>query len=167
MYNDRQSTRGGLPSPKRRSPTLSHRRSTEEPPLFKRILSSALWGLLANAAVGILLSLVLCGIAFASTDPLSLIFPLALLALLPSNFIGGFVSAKKCGESHLACGIATAAMWGGISLVGALCLFSASASGYTLWQGLLLHGASIAFCLLGAAAGGIKRAPSKRKRRFG
>ena len=167
MYNDRHNTRGGLPTPKRHSPAIAHRRTAEDAPLFKRILSNALWGLLANVLSGIVLVFILCFIAYSSPDPLAMIFPMALLALLPSNFLGGFVSAKKCGESHIACGIATAAMWGCLSLIGALCLWGVSPSGYTLWQGLLLHGASIAFCLLGAAAGGIKRAPSRKKRRFG
>ena len=166
MYNDRNKPRG-LPLPARRTLAGARRRRDEEAPLFKRILIGAIWGLFANLLSGMLLVSIVSAIAYFSPDPLGLIFPLALLALLPSNFLGGFVSAKRCGESALACGITTAAMWGTLSLIGALCLFSISPSGYTIWQSLLLHGASFGFCMLGAAAGGIKRPKLRKKRRFG
>lgn len=165
MYNER--TRGGLPAARSRATGAMRKRGGEDMPLFKKLMISSLWGLVANLLSGILLVSIVSAIAYFSPDPLGLIFPLALLALLPSNFLGGFVSAKRCGESALACGITTAAMWGTLSLIGALCLFSISPSGYTIWQSLLLHGASFGFCMLGAAAGGIKRPKSRKKRRFG
>lgn len=167
MYNDRQTTRGGLPAPRKHNRSISHRRTVDDSPLFKKILSGALWGLLANALAGLILSIAFCGIAYAGSDPLTMIFPMALLALLPSNFLGGFVAARRCGESHIACGVTTAAAWTLLSLIGSLCLWKISSSGYTVWQGLLLHGLSVAFCILGAVAGGIKPAPSRKKRRFG
>ena len=166
MYN-RQKSHGGLPTPRRNTGLGARRSSREEPPLFKKVLHSSLWGLAVNAASGIALVSIVCLIAYSSPDPLDLIPPLSLLALLPSNFLGGFISAKRCGESAIACGCITAAMWGALSLIGAICLWSVSPSGYALWQSLLLHAASFAFCLLGAAAGGIKRSPSRKKRRFG
>lgn len=165
MYN--KETRGGLPTPRKHTHLGQKRRQNEDGPLFKRILSSSLRGLLVNAISGILLVSIVCMIAYSSTDPLSMIPPMALLALLPSNFLGGFVSSKKCGESPIACGITTAAMWGAVSLLGSLCLYSIAPSGYELWQSLLLHALSLAFCILGAMAGGVKRIPSRKKRRFG
>ncbi len=166
MYN-RQIAKGGLPTPRRNTGLGARRSSRDEPSLLKKVLMSSLLGLAVNAGAGIVLVSVVCFIAYSSPDPLALIPPLSLLALLPANFFGGFISAKRCGESAIACGCITAAMWGALSLIGALCLWNISPSGYSLWQSLLLHAASFGFCLLGAAAGGIKRAPSRKKRRFG
>ena len=164
MYN--KGTAGSLPAPRRHTNLGKARRNAEERPLYKRIISSSLWGLLTNVLSGVLLVSIVCFIAYSSPDPLSMIPPMAILALLPSNFLGGFVASKKCGESPIACGIATAAMWGVVSFFGAICLYAISPSGYALWQSLLLHALSLAFCLLGAMAGGVKRIPSRRKRRF-
>lgn len=165
MYN--KEARGGLPIKRKHAHLGKTRRVSEERPLFKRILSSSLFGLLVNTISGILLVSIVCLIAYSSSDPLSMIPTMALLSLLPSNFLGGFVASKKCGESPIACGITTAAMWGTVSLLGSLCLYAIAPSGYNLWQSLLLHALSLAFCLLGAMAGGIKRIPSRKKRRFG
>ena len=166
MYNDRLTKRGGLPIPKRQIGRASKRAMVEDEPLPKRILISSLWGLLANSISGIALVSIVCLVAYSSPDPLSMIPAISLLALLPSNFLGGFVSAKRCGTSKMACGLTTAAMWCAVSLLGSLCLYAISPSGYSMWQILLLHAASILFSILGALAGGIKRAPSRRKRRF-
>ena len=163
MYNDRLAKKSVLPIPKRQ---LTRRSAAEDKPLWKRILFSSLWGLLANFVSGLILITITCVVAYSSPDPLSLIPALSLLALLPSNFLGGLVAVKRCGDSKIACGITVAAMWGVLSLLGSLCLSSISSSGYELWQGLLLHATSLAFCLLGAVAGGIKRPPSRKKRRF-
>ncbi len=162
MYNNRQ-----LPIPKRNSSLAVRKRADDDSPLLKKVIFSSLLGLGATVLSGILLVSLVTFIAYSSSDPLSLIPPLSLLALLPSNFLGGFISAKRCGESALACGCVTASMWGILSLIGALCLISAPSSSYALWQGILLHGSSLAFCILGALAGGIKRKPSRKKRRFG
>ncbi len=167
MYNNRQGARGGLPTPRKNTGIKPRRHVEEETPLFKKLLTSSLWGLLVNALSGIALVSITCFIAYSSPDPLSLIPTMSLVALLPSNFLGGFTSAKKCGESAAACGFMTAAMWGAVSLIGALCLYSVSPTEYALWQSLLMHGASLSFCILGAMAGGIKRNPSRKKRRFG
>ena len=165
MYN--KGTTGSLPAPRRSMHHGKTRRRSEEKPLYKRILSSSLLGLAVNALSGAVLVNIVCIIAYSSPDPLSMIPPMAILALLPSNFLGGFVASKKCGESPIVCGIATAAMWGVVSFLGAICLNAISPSGYALWQSLLLHALSLSFCLLGAIAGGIKRSPSKKRRRFG
>lgn len=167
MFNERTRIKGGLPTVRSRAACAACKRDREDTPLFKKIMLSSLWGLGASLLSGIILVSIVSAIACLSPNPLSLIFPLALLALLPSNFLGGFISAKRCRVSALSCGITTAAMWIALSLVGALCLWSVPSSGYTVWQGILLHCLSVAFCMLGAVAGGIKRVRSRKKRRFG
>ncbi len=168
MYNDKRIRQTGvLPIQKRSSVMQSRTKSIDESPILKKVLLSSLFGLGINALSGIALVSISCLIAYSCPDPLSMIALLSLLALLPSNFLGGFAAAKKCGESASVCGILTSAMWAILSLIASLCIVSVSSSGYSLWQGILLHSASIAFCILGALAGGIKRRPSRNKRRFG
>ena len=167
MYNNRKGKGAGLPSI-RKSTALARKRSVnEETPLFKKIISSSLLGVGVNALSGIALVSLVCLFAYGSRDPLSLIPTAALLSLLPSNFLGGFVAARRCKEAAIACGITTTAMWGLLSILGAICLYTVAPSGYAVWQSLLLHAASLLFCLLGAAAGGVKRNPTRKKRRFG
>ncbi len=167
MYNDRKSRPSALVA--QRNHPVPARRALEnnEAPLFKKILLSSLIGAGVCGAVGILLVTVFSLVACKSPDPLSLIPTLSLLSLLPSSFLGGFVSAKRTGEAALPTGLVCAAMWSALSLALSVCLYSAPSSGYTLWQGLLLHLFSALFCVLGALAGGIKRKPSRKRRRFG
>ncbi len=167
MYNERKKSSSALPV-KRKSqlPTARTRQDDDEGSL-KRLIFSSLAGLAVCSASGGMLITAVCVIAYMSSDPLAMISPFALLALLPSNFFGGLVSAKKFGSSSLVCGLSTAAFQCAASLILSLCMYSIAASGYTLWQGLLLHAASALFCVLGALTGGIKRNPSRKKRRFG
>lgn len=167
MYSNRQTKRGGLPA-QRKSVFLSSKgRAEDDSSLIKTVLFSSLLGVLIAAAAGFLLLCIVCFIAINGDDPLSLISPLSLLALLPSNFIGGLVSCKKTGESPLACGIVTAAMWGAISLILSLCLIGIQSSNYAMWQSLILHAVSALFCVLGAFAGNYKPRKTHKKRRFG
>ena len=165
MYNG-QIKKGGLPAQRKGFSPSSRTRSADDSPLIKTVLISSLLGIGIAAVAGILLLFIVCFIATSSEDPLSLITPLSLIALLPSNFLGGFVSSKRTGESPLACGIVTAAIWGIISLVLSLCLVGVQSSSYALWQSLLLHAISALFCVLGAFAGCYKP-QIKKKRRFG
>ena len=167
FYDKRNKQTAIMPMQKRNSGAPMRTRSGEDESVFKKTLFSSLFGLSINVLSGIVLISVVCAVAYSSPDPLSLITPLSLLSLLPSNFLGGFAAAKKCGEAAGVCGCMTGAMWGVISLIAALCTLSVEPSGYSLFQGILLHGASFAFCFLGALAGGIKRNPSRKKRRFG
>jgi len=167
MYNDRQGRSAGLPTIRKNVGLARKRNVKEETPIIKKVLSCSLLGIGVNALSGILLVSLVCIFAYNSADPLSLIPSIALLSLLPSNFLGGFVASRRCGEAPIACALTTTAMWGVLSFLGALCLYSIAPSGYELWQSLLLHALSLAFCLLGAMAGGIKRIPSRKKRRFG
>ena len=159
--------KSGLPAQIRQTGTSQRSRSVEDEPIVKRVLLSSLFGVAVSVLSGGILLTILCLVAIGTDDPLSLISPLALLALLPSNFFGGFVSTKRADCSPMACGAITAAMWLLLSLVVALCLPYPS-SGYALWQSVLLHGASILFCVLGAFAGCYKpKVDARKKRRFG
>ena len=167
MYNDRKRGKGGLPAQKRQVGIAQRTHATEEEPIIKAVLLSSLFGVLASVLSGGILLTVLCFVALGSDDPLSLIAPLSLLALLPSNFLGGFISSKKADCSPLACGAICAAMWMLLSLVVALCLPYPS-SDHALWQSIMLHAASVIFCVLGAFAGNYKpKKNTRRKRRFG
>lgn len=167
MYNDRKRGASALPMQRKNTSLAMHTYRDEDPPIIKKVLLSSLWGLGACAASGILLVTIVTFIALASPDPLSMIPALSLASLLPANFLGGFVSAKKCGESSFVCGLVTGAMWCVMAFIVSLCLVSAQSSNYELWQAILLHSLSLLFCILGSLSGGIKRKPSHKKRRFG
>jgi putative membrane protein (TIGR04086 family) len=167
MYNDRKRGKGGLPAQKRQVGIAQRTHATEEEPIIKAVLLSSLFGVLASVLSGGILLTVLCFVALGSDDPLSLIAPLSLLALLPSNFLGGFISTKKSDCPPMPCGAICAAMWMLLSLVVALCLPYPS-SDHVLWQSVFLHGASVLFCILGAFAGSYKpRKDTRKKHRFG
>ncbi len=167
MYNERKHRASALPAVKRRDMPVKRSKTENESPIINKIILSSLLGAGANALIGIILVSIVTLIAYRSPDPLSMIPTLALLALLPSNFLGGFIASKKCGEAPFVCGLVSGAIWGMAALIMSLCMYSSESSGYSLWQGLLLHSASVLFCVLGALTGGIKRRPSKNKHRFG
>ncbi len=168
MYNnDRKKHISGVPMQRKIPSPITRARTDEDEPLFKKIMISSLWGVGASAVSGILLVSVLSFAAYKSADPTSLITTLSLLSLLPSDFLGGFVAAKKSGAAPFVCGTVTAGVWCALSFALSVCLYTAPSSGYDFWQGLLLHLAASLFCILGAFAGGIKRKPSRKKRRFG
>ena len=167
MYNDRHRGKSGLPAQKRQVGMAQRTRANEEAPIIKTVLLSSLLGVTVSVVSGGILLTLLCFFALGTQDPLSMIAPMALLALLPSNFAGGLVSAKRASCSPMACGALTAAMWMLLSLVVAICL-PYPASNYALWQSILLHAASALFCVLGAFAGNYKpRKDTRKKRRFG
>ena len=165
MYNDRQIKRSGLPAHQKSLYPQSRSHKVEGTPLIKTLLLSSVIGVMISAVAGFILLCVICFIAVRADDPLTLVTPLSLLVLLPSNFLGGLISSKKTGEAPLACGIVTAAMWGAVSLVLSLCLVGVQSSNYALWQNILLHALSAIFCVLGAFAGSYK--PRRTKKRFG
>ena len=167
MYNDRKRGKSGLPAQKRQVNVAHRQYSIDNEPIVKRVLTSALLGVLVSVISGGVLLTLLCFLALKSEDPLSLISPLSLLALLPANFLGGVISSKKADRSPMACGAICAAMWLLLSLVVAVCLPYPS-SNHALWQSILLHVVSVMFCILGAFAGTYKPRRNTRKRhRFG
>ncbi len=167
MYNDRKRGSAALPIQRRSTSPVSRAHREEDTPILKKVILCSLSGVGVSLAAGILLVTAASFFASVGSDPLSLIPTLALASLLPANFLGGLVSSKRCACAALACGAMTSGMWCAASLILAMCCYSAPPSGYELWQGLLLHGSSVLFCMLGALAGGIKRKPSHKKRRFG
>ncbi len=167
MYNDRKKGASALPMQRKSTSLAARTRREEDDSILKKVLTSSLFGVAATAVTGILLVSVSAAFAYSNPDPLALISTLSVISLLPSNFIGGFVSAKKCGVSPLSCGAVCGALWCVASLFLALCLYSAPSSGHDILQGVLFHGLSVLFCILGALAGGIKRKHSHKKRRFG
>ncbi len=167
MYNERKKGSAPLPVKRRSTLPISRSKHNDDTPILRKLLISSLIGLGVCVLSGILLVTASCAFAYAASDPLAMISPLALLALLPSNFLGGFISARRCGSNALSCGLVTAVFQCTVSLVLSLCMYSVASSEYTLLQGILLHAVSVLFCILGALAGGIKRKPSHKKRRFG
>ena len=139
----------------------------DDAPLFAVIMKNSLWGLVTFMLSGLALITVCCFIAYSNPDPDALIFPLALLALLPSSFVGGLVSAKKTGDAPVACGIVCGCICTLVMMLLSLVLYNTPSSGYSFWQNALLHISAVGFSVLGALMGNIKFKPHKRKRRFG
>ena len=167
MYNDRKRGKSGLPSQHIKTSVAQRKHVSEETPIIKRVMLSSLFGVVVSAVSGAILLILLCILALSTDDPLSMIPPFALLALLPSNFLGGLVSSKRSDSSPIASGAITAAMWLLFSLIVALCLPHPS-SEYTLWQSIVLHMSSTLFCILGAFAGNYKpKRDTRKNRRFG
>ncbi len=167
MYNDRKKGASALPMQRRNTSLAQRTHREEDSSILKKVMISSLLGAGAAAVTGILLISISAAFAYSNPDPLALIPTLSIISLLPSNFIGGFVSAKRCGGSPLSCGAVCGALWCTLSLILALCFYRAPSSGYGIWTGVLLHGLSVLFCILGALAGSVKRRRSHKKRRFG
>lgn len=141
--------------------------NTEETSLLGAVLKGSLWGLLCSVICGILLVTLTAAVAYANPDPTALIAPLGLVALMPSMFIGGFVTSKGCKEAPLLCGIISGGMMTLVTMLLGVILRDLPSSGYAFWQSALLHGAAILFSILGAFAGNVKKRPKPGKRRFG
>lgn len=159
--------RGSFPVPARERALAKISADSEDSPVFLSALKGALWGLLASISCGVLLVTLMTAIAYANPDPSSLISPLALLALMPAMFAGGFVTTKRVGSSPLLCGILCGAAVTLVTLLFSVVLWGLPSSGYAFWQSVALHTAAVGFSVLGAFAGNIKRKPKRGKRRFG
>ena len=137
-----------------------------EPSAVKETVKGVLWGIGATAATGIALLILATAIACVLPDPSAYIAPLALLALMPSMFSGGFTATKRLGGSPILCGVLTGGAVTVASMLLCLVLRALPSSHYTFMQSAALHFAAVAFSILGALAGNIKRKPRRRKRRF-
>ena len=102
--------RTGVPAVRRGASLPVSAYENDDAPLLACVLKNSLLGLAATAISGLILISATCALAYSSADPSSLIAPLSLLALLPSNFLGGFVTAKKTHRSPLACGLVCGAV---------------------------------------------------------
>ncbi len=164
MNKDNRNTRAIVRS--HSSAVVARSRADDDAPLFTAVLKSSLWGMLATFISGLILISVLSAAALASPDPLALITPLALVALFPSAFVGGFVTAKGVKDAPALCGIICGGL---ITLCGVLLsiiLKDLASSELELWQALLLHALVVTFSVLGAFAGNVKRAKNKFRKRF-
>lgn len=151
----------------RRTSTPATRSGDDDSPLFATVLKNSIYGLISFVISGLILVSVMAGIAYSNPDPDIFIAPLSLVALLPSMFIGGFVTTKKTGEAPLFCGVICGAIVTVITILISLILRNAMSSGYSLFQSALLHAFAIIFCLLGSFAGNIKKRAKPGARRFG
>ncbi len=159
--------RTGVPAVRRGASLPVSAYENDDAPLLACVLKNSLLGLAATAISGLILISATCALAYSSADPSSLIAPLSLLALLPSNFLGGFVTAKKTHRSPLACGLVCGAVTTLVMILFSLLLRGAPTSNYEFWQSALLHSLSVLFCILGAMAGNVKIKSRRNKRRFG
>lgn len=166
IMTQNQKRRGGLvPS---RPTALAKRDSAEsDSPLIVTALKGGLIGSGITLGMGLLLITIASAIVCANPDPASLIPPLSLLCLLPSMFAGGFAAAKSVKEAPLLCGILSGGMMTVVTVVLSAIMRGLPSSGYAFWQAAALHTAAIAFAVLGAFAGNVKRKPKPSKRRFG
>lgn len=140
---------------------------TEETSLLGSALKGSLWGFFAFAFCGILLITAVTAIAYANPDPGPLIAPLSLLSLMPSMFLGGFVTAKRVKEAPLLCGIVSGCLITLLSMLLGIIMRGMPSSGYEFWQSAVLHTAAVGFSVLGAFAGNIKKRQKRGTRRFG
>ena len=161
-----QKRRGGLiPS---RQTSLAKRDSAEyDSPLLITALKGGRIGMGITLGVGLVLITIAAAVACANPDPAMLIPPLSLICLLPSMFTGGFAAAKRVKEAPLLCGILSGGMTTVVTIIAGAVLRGLPSSGYAFWQSAALHTAAIAFAVLGAFAGNVKRKPKPSKRRFG
>lgn len=165
MSNERKQ-RGGVPSIKRASVPMARQNAGEGSSLFALILKNSIYGLLFMLGSGLILLIICTAIAYTNPNPDATVFPFALLSLLPSMFIGGFVCAKKCGEAPLVCGIVCGGLITLVTILIGLFINSAQKSDYSLGLSLLLHGIAVIFTILGAFAGSIKKKYKPKSRKY-
>ena len=166
IMTQNQKRRGGL-IPSRPTALAKPNREESDSPLLVTALKGGLLGMGIALGLGLVLITIAAAIACANPDPASLIPPLSLLCLLPSMFAGGFAAAKRVKEAPLLCGILSGGMVTVVTIIIGAILRGLPSSGYAFWQSAALHTAAMAFSILGAFAGNVKRKPKPGKRRFG
>ncbi len=150
-----------------RQTAMVARTAEAEEPLLPTLLKNCGKGFLCFLGTGLLLLPAMTGFACTQPDPASLVPALSLAALLPAGFMGGLITARLQGESPLLCGVVEGGMVTVCSILLSLILRGLPASVQSLLQAVLLHGAVVLFCVLGAFAGNVKRKARPGKRRFG
>ena len=165
MFKDKK--RGNFPVAAQNRAMVRQKDAKDESSPRFALIKAILWGMGAATASGLILVTLATVLAYALPDPSAYVSPLALVALMPSMFIGGFVAEKKVGSSPLLCGILTGGSLTLFSMLLCLVMRALPSSHYQLWQSAALHFAAVAFSVLGAFAGSVKRKPKRGKRRFG
>ena len=161
-----QKRRGGL-IPSRPTALSKINREESDSPLLVTALKGGLVGMGIALGLGLVLITVAATVVCMNPDPAILIPPAALLCLMPSMFAGGFAAAKRVKEAPLLCGILSGGMITIITIIAGAIMRGLPSSGYAFWQSAALHTAAMAFSILGAFAGNVKRKPKPAKRRFG
>ncbi len=124
-----------------------------------RVLASMLFALPVTAGIGMLLLLIITGIALSTGDPDAMLTPLALAILGITSLLGGLVCARRCGSRPLLCGVCSGLLF--TLLLWVLTLFVDRTDptltlGTTPWGRLALHVAVVALETAGALIGGRK-----------
>ena len=117
--------------------------------LFISATKSAFYALI----ISVLLLALLCGVAFATPDPLSLAFPLSLVARYSACFVSGLLCMKKIRKSPLLCGILSGGLLMLFYAFITLFLNDELSSPLSLPLSIALHSLVIIFAILGAYAG--------------
>ena len=129
---------------------------------LSRLFISATKSALLALITSVILSAILCGIAFATPDPLSLVFPLSLVARYSACFVSGLLCMKKIRKSPLLCGILSGGLLMLFYAFITLFLNDELSSPLSLPLSLALHSLVIIFSILGAYAG--RHRASRRKK---
>ena len=166
IMTQNQKRRGGL-IPSRPTALSKINREESDSPLLVTALKGGLVGMGIALGLGLVLITVAATVVCMNPDPAILIPPAALLCLMPSMFAGGFAAAKRVKEAPLLCGILSGGMITIITIIAGAIMRGLPSSGYAFWQSAALHTAAMAFSILGAFAGNVKRKPKPAKRRFG
>ncbi len=167
MFNNEKRRNSNMPAVRRPTHPAIRALDDREDPLFKRIIVNSFWGILYTVFSGLILTALTAWGAILSPDPGSLVTSLGFVSLLPSCFLGGFVTAKRTGEAPLCCALTHSAILTIVLLIISLCSVGIASSGHSLWRGIMLHMLSALFSVLGAFSGNIKRRKRPGKKRFG
>ena len=141
--------------------TKKNNLSAAERPAALRLARAVGCGLLATIATGLVLSLIATAVAYASTDPDTMILPLALGTLGLSAMCCGFVTRRVSGLPLLPSG-ATAGL--ALLLLSFILSYPFGGEPDSLPPTLVwaLRGGIVAFALLGAAMG--TTVPKRRRK---
>ena len=91
---------------KRKTAVSAQKASSHSDSTLQKTLRASLWSFLITVAVSLVLLLAGTAVAYSTSDPTSLISPIAYVSLYMSAFFGGFASAKLNKRSpYLTCAL--------------------------------------------------------------
>lgn len=154
---DRSSKKHGRRDPFDRIPAARHDASSDQEASFGRVLKSALFALPFAALCGLALLSVMAALAMAQADPNAVITPFSLVVLGLCSIVGGFIGSRRCGHSHVLCGLLFGLLFS--LLIWMLSLLFGDRTGNVLSMQLasplswLLRAAVVGLSLLGGVLG--------------
>ncbi len=148
-------------SKKRKSKAKAHSTETDG---ISWIILSAIKGCGLGLLISVVMSFLLCGIAFMNTDPDALLTPFAFIALYVPAFFAGLISERSAGAQKLTCGLISGTLFMIAYMFISLFFSENSFSPYPFIVSLLLHVLTVIFSVLGAFAGARKKRSPSRKR---